>query len=66
MNTPQPYLTVASILSGFGISVFMFRHGEKPEDRHKGEPIERVIVITAGVLATLTFAIIVLAWSIWL
>jgi hypothetical protein len=25
MFTPQPYLTVASILSGFGISVFMFR-----------------------------------------
>ena len=152
MNTPQPYLTVASILSGFGISVFMFRiqrelgvrdrhpdwpnwlawadylvlativlslvlvvlplvafpeptrfmlsiaagscaaasilliaypfaildhyrieigtwrtrHGEKPEDRHQGEPIERVIVITAGVLAVLTFAVIVLAWSIWL
>jgi hypothetical protein len=152
MNTPQPYLTVASILSGFGISVFMFRiqrelgvrdrhpdwpnwlawadylvlativlslvlvvlplvafpeptrfmlsiaagscaaasilliaypfaildhyrieigtwrtrHGEKPEDRHKGEPIERVIVITAGVLAVLAFAVIVLAWSIWL
>jgi hypothetical protein len=25
MPTPQPYLTVASILSGFSISVFMFR-----------------------------------------
>lgn len=25
MRFPQPYLTVASILSGFGISVFMFR-----------------------------------------
>ena len=25
MRSPQPYLTVASILSGFGISVFMFR-----------------------------------------
>jgi hypothetical protein len=25
MRSPQPYLTLASILSGFGISVFMFR-----------------------------------------
>jgi hypothetical protein len=25
MSSPQPYLTVASILSGFSISVFMFR-----------------------------------------
>lgn len=25
MPSPQPYLTVAAILSGFGISVFMFR-----------------------------------------
>jgi len=25
MNSPQPYLTVASILTGFCISVFMFR-----------------------------------------
>ena len=25
MRSPQPYLTVASILSGFSISVFMFR-----------------------------------------
>ena len=25
MRSPQPYLTIASILSGFSISVFMFR-----------------------------------------
>jgi uncharacterized membrane protein YidH (DUF202 family) len=139
--TPQPYLTVASILSGFGISVFMFRiqrelrvrdehpdwpnwlawadylvigaivlslllvvmplvivpeprepllaiagaacaaaslllvaypfaildhyrieigtwrtqHGERPEARHKGEPIERAIVIVAATIAILVF-----------
>jgi hypothetical protein len=150
MHSPQPYLTVASILSGFSISVFMFRiqrelgvrdrhpewpnwlawadylvlatislslllvvlplvavpepshflfsvaagscgaasilliaypfaildhyrieigtwrtaHGEKPEDRHKGEPIEKVIVIVSGALAALTFLVIVLAWNL--
>jgi hypothetical protein len=149
MPTPQPYLTVASILSGFGISVFMFRiqrelrvrdvnprlpnwlawadylilaailvslllvvlplmampdpgrlaysvaagscaaasllvaaypfaildhyrieigawrtrEGEHPRERHKGEPIERMIVIGAAVLAAIAFVTIVLAWN---
>jgi hypothetical protein len=149
MNSPQPYLTVASILTGFCISVFMFRiqrelgvrdrhpnwpnwlawadyliiatmtvsvllvilplvalpdpgrivysiaagscaaasimllaypfaildHyrieigawrtklGEKPQTRHKGEPIERVIVVTAGTVAAMTFAAIIFAWN---
>jgi hypothetical protein len=146
MNSPQPYLTVASILTGFCISVFMFRiqrelsvrdrhpdwpnwlawadylivativlsvvlvilplvavpapgrlvysiaagacaaasllllaypfaildhyrieigvtRGEEPLARHKGEPLERIIVVTAGVIATLTFAAIVYAWN---
>src|SRR5262249_14978371 len=149
MPTPQPYLTVASILSGFGISVFMFRiqrelrvrdanprspnwlawadylilaaillslllvvlpliaipepsrviysiaavtcaaasllisthpfaildhyrieigtwrtrEGEHPKERHKGEPIERVIVVGAGALAALAFGTIVLIWN---
>jgi hypothetical protein len=149
MNSPQPYLTVASILSGFGISVFMFRiqrelrvrdrhpdwpnwlawadylvlsaivlsllfvvlplvalpapsrfvfsvaaascaasallllaypfaildhyrieigtwrtrEGEKPQTRHKGEPIERAIVVIAGIVATLVFAAIVVGWN---
>jgi len=149
MNSPQPYLTVASILSGFGISVFMFRiqrelrvrdrhpewpnwlawadylvlsaivlslllvvlplvalsepsrfvfsvaaascaasslllvaypfaildhyrieigtwrtrEGEKPQTRHKGEPIERVIVVITGIIAALTFAAIVVGWN---
>jgi len=145
MPTPQPYLTVAAILSGFGISVFMFRiqrelhvrdqnpewrnwlawadylilaaillslllvviplvavsepgphayalarascaaaailvaaypfaildhyrieigawrtrAGEAPTSRHKGEPIEKAVVIGASLLAALAFALIV-------
>src|ERR1700722_11256630 len=40
MNSPQPYLTVASILSGFGISVFMFRIQRElgVRDRHPEWP----------------------------
>jgi hypothetical protein len=146
MRSPQPYLTVASILSGFSISVFMFRiqrelqvrdkhpdwpnwlawadylviativsslllvvlpltalaepsefvfsiaagvsaatpllllaypfaildhyrielgtgRGESPETRHKGEPLERTIVIIAGIAAIVTFAAVVVAWN---
>jgi hypothetical protein len=149
MTSPQPYLTVASILSGFCISVFMFRvqrelgvrdrfpdepnwlawadyliitafvlsltfvvlplvaipkpsryvfsiaaascaaasilllaypfaildhyrieigawrtrQGEKPQARHKGEPIERVIVVTAGLVAAMAFVAIVVGWN---
>ncbi len=149
MNSPQPYLTVASILTGFCISVFMFRiqrelgvrdrhpdwpnwlawadyliiativlsvvlvilplvavpapgrliysiaagscaaasllllaypfaildhyrieigtwrlkQGESPQARHKGEPLERIIVVTAGAIATATFAAIVFVWN---
>ena len=145
--SPQPYLTVASLLSGFGITVFMFRiqrelqvrsmhpewpnwlawadylviativisvllvvlpliavsepgpvlysiagggcaaatilqlaypfaildhyrieigtwrtaRGESPTERHKGEPIEKIIVIGAGILAAVVFTAIVLA-----
>lgn len=147
--TPQPYLTVASILSGFCISVFMFRvqrellvrdrypdqmnwlawadylivsaivlslalvvlplvaipqpsrfvfsvaagtcaaacvlliaypfaildhyrieigtwrtrHGESPQTRHKGEPIERVIVVIAAITAAAAFVAVVLGWN---
>ena len=149
MRSPQPYLTVASILSGFSISVFMFRlqrelgvrerhpdwpnwlawadylviatvvfsilfvvvplvafseptefafsiaagtcaatsllllaypfaildhygieiggwrrrAGDNVEIRHKGEPIERVIVVVAGALSVLVFAATVLSWN---
>ena len=150
MSTPQPYLTVASILSGFGISVFMFRiqrelrvrdehpqwpnwlawadylilaaillslllvvlplmavaepglfvysvaagscaaaslliaaypfaildhyrieigtwrtrAGERPLLRHKGEPIERIIVVGAAILAATAFLFIVTSWNL--
>ena len=149
MNSPQPYLTVASILTGFCISVFMFRiqrelgvrdrhpdwpnwlawadylivativlsvllvilplvampsptrivysvaaascaaasilllaypfaildhyrieigtwrtrEGESPHARHKGEPLERIIVIAAGAIAAMVFAAIVWNWD---
>jgi hypothetical protein len=149
MNSPQPYLTVASILTGFCISVFMFRiqrelrvrdqhpdwpnwlawadyliiatmvvsvalvivplvaipspgrvvysiaagscaaaallllaypfaildhyrieigtwrtrQGESPHERHKGEPIERIIVVAAGMVAALVFAATVFVWN---
>jgi peptidoglycan biosynthesis protein MviN/MurJ (putative lipid II flippase) len=149
MRSPQPYLTVASILSGFSISVLMFRlqrelgvrerHPDWPnwlawadylvlativlsvllvvvplvafseptefvfsiaagtcaatsllllaypfaildhygieiggwrrkasdnvEIRHKGEPIERMVVILASLIAVLVFAAIVLLWK---
>ncbi|MBI3705775.1 MAG: hypothetical protein HY244_18420 [Rhizobiales bacterium] len=149
MNSPQPYLTVASILTGFCISVFMFRiqrelrvrdrhpkwpnwlawadylimasivlsvvlvilplvsvplpsrtiysvaagscaaasilllaypfaildhyrieigtwrtrEGESPHARHKGEPIERLIVVTAGIIAAAAFAAVVWSWN---
>jgi hypothetical protein len=149
MASPQPYLTVASILSGFGISVFMFRvqrelrvrdehpdwpnwlawadylilgaillslllvvlplvataepsklvysvaagscaaasllvaaypfaildhyrieigtwrtrEGEPAKVRHKGEPIERIIVIVAAAAAAIAFTAIVIGWN---
>ena len=149
MISPQPYLTVASILTGFCISVFMFRiqrelnvrdrhpdwpnwlawadyliiatmvvsvglvilplvavpapgrviysiaagscaaasilllaypfaildhyrieigtwrikEGESPQARHKGEPLERIIVVAAALIAALTFAAIVFVWN---
>jgi hypothetical protein len=149
MRSPQPYLTVASILSGFGISVFMFRiqrelrvrerhpdwpnwlawadylviatvvlslllvvlplvsfseptefifsiaagtcastslllvaypfaildhygieiggwrrkAGDNVEIRHKGEPIERKIVIASSLIAILAFVLVVVGWN---
>ncbi len=146
MRSPQPYLTVASILSGFCISVFMFRiqrelgvrdrhptwpnwlawadylviativlsllmvvlplialpepselvfsiaagtcaatsilmlaypfaildhyrieigvwRNESRQARHKGEPIEKAIVVVSGIIAALAFGTIVAAWN---
>jgi hypothetical protein len=39
------------------------RGGEKPQARHKGEPIERVIVVSAVLVATLVFIAIVVGWN---
>ncbi len=40
------------------------RQGESPQARHKGEPIERAIVIVAGVLAAVAFFSIVISWNV--
>jgi len=45
------------------IGTWRIRQGESPQARHKGEPLERIIVITAGIVAALTFAAIVFAWN---
>src|SRR5581483_10305404 len=37
------------------IGTWRTRGGEEPQARHKGEPIERLIVVAAAVLATATF-----------
>jgi len=54
-----------AILDHYRIEIGTYRteKGEKPEDRHKGEPIEKVIVIVAGALAAFTFVTIVFAWN---
>jgi hypothetical protein len=33
--------------------------GEKPQARHKGEPVGRILVVTAGIVVTLIFAAII-------
>ena len=65
---PPPILLIAypfAILDHYRIEIGTYRaeKGEKPEDRHKGEPIEKVIVIVAGALAVFTFVTIVFAWN---
>jgi hypothetical protein len=39
------------------------RGGAKPQARHKGEPIETVIVVSAVLVATLVFIAIVVGWN---
>ena len=52
-----------AILDHYRIEIGTWRTtlGEEPQARHKGEPIERIIVVTAGIVAALTFAAIVFA-----
>jgi len=45
------------------ISTWRTKHGEGPNVRHKGEPSERRIVVTAVILAAATFAAIVRSWN---
>ena len=51
-----------AILDHYRIEIGVER-GEKPLVRHKGEPIERIIVMTAAVVAATTFAAIVFVWN---
>lgn len=37
--------------------------GEHPQERHKGEPVERLIVVTAAVLAAVAFLTVVVVWN---
>ena len=36
------------------------RRGERPTERHKGEPVEKIIVVVAAVAAAIAFAAIVI------
>ena len=45
------------------IGAWRTREGEKPEARHKGEPIERVIVVSAVLVTALVFIAIVVGWN---
>jgi hypothetical protein len=45
------------------IGTWRTREGEKPQTRHKGEPIERVIVVSAVLVAAIIFIAIVVGWN---
>jgi len=51
-----------AILDHYRIEIGVKR-GEHPQARHKGEPIERIIVVTAAIVAAATFAAIVFSWN---
>jgi hypothetical protein len=54
-----------AILDHYGIEIGGWRRkaGDNVEIRHKGEPIERVIVITSGALSVFVFIAIVILWN---
>jgi len=54
-----------AILDHYGIEIGGWRRkaGDNVEIRHKGEPIERIIVIIASLIAAAVFAAIVLLWK---
>jgi len=45
------------------IGTWRTRQGESPTERHKGEPIEKAIVIAAAALAAATFVAVVISRS---
>jgi hypothetical protein len=45
------------------IGTWRTRKGERPEARHKGEPLEKVIVIVAGLAAVVAFVVVILGWN---
>ncbi len=45
------------------IGTWRVKQGESPLARHKGEPVERIIVVAAAAIAALTFAAIVFVWN---
>ena len=46
------------------IGTWRTRAGERPLVRHKGEPIERIIVVGAAILAATAFLFIVTSWNL--
>jgi hypothetical protein len=45
------------------IGTWRTRQGESPHARHKGEPLERIIVIAGVAIAATVFAAIVWSWD---
>jgi hypothetical protein len=45
------------------IGTWRTREGERPQARNKGEPIERIIVLSTAILATIAFLTIVITWN---
>ena len=45
------------------IGTWRTREGERPQERHKGEPIERAIVLGATILASIALIAIVITWN---
>lgn len=54
-----------AILDHYGIEIGGWRRkaGDNVEIRHKGEPIERMVVVIASLIAAVVFAAIVLLWK---
>ena len=53
-----------AILDHYRIEIGAWRtqKGESPHERHKGEPVERVIVVTGMIVAAIAFAATIWLW----